>query len=254
MSERIQLFRFVEGVNVWTVTSSNRSVTYNSETYTPLPIGLLSDIESKQSADRASLDIGVSIGNAMALRWLNPMLSSTVTVKYFVKDGSTVEPWWQGTLNKAPSIDGAQIKLTFDDGIGDTRFGSNSPVIQIGCPYVLYGWGCFLNKDNFADAATVTAINGLVLTVPAAASQADGWYNGGILKAVNGDLVMIVSHVGDQLTLIRSAEIAVSDAVTIYRGCDRLIQTCDTKFSNKLRYGGYTRIPTVNIFAGSPIV
>lgn len=252
MSERIPLFRFVEGVNVFTVTSSNRSQTYNSETYTPLPIGLLSDIESKQSADRATLDIGITANSSMAQRWTNPQLSVAVSMTLFIKDGATVETWWSGTLSKC-GIDGTQIKLTFDDGVGDTRFGTNSPVIQIPCPYVLYGWGCFLNKSSFADAATVTAKTGLVLTVPAAASQADGWYNGGILKAVNGDLVMIVSHVGNQLTLIRAATIAVSDAVTIYRGCDRKISTCDTKFSNKLRYGGYTRIPTVNIFSGSPI-
>lgn len=253
MSERIQLFRFVEGVNVWTVTSSNRSVTYNSETYTPLPIGLLSDIESKQSADRATLDIGITANSTMAQRWTNPNLSTSVSIELFIKDGATVEPWWNGTLSKC-GIDGAQIKLTFDDGVGDTRFGTNSPVIQISCPYVLYGWGCFLDKEDFADSGTIGTISGLVVTISEAASQADGWYNGGMLKAVNGDLVMIVSHVGNQLTLIRSAEIAVSDAVTIYQGCDRTIQTCDTKFSNKLRYGGYTRIPTVNIFTGSPLV
>lgn len=253
MSERIQLFRFVEGVNVFTVTSSNRPATYNSEIYTCIPIGLLSDIESKQSADRATLDIGITANSSMAQRWTNPQLSVAVSMTLFIKDGATVETWWSGTLSKC-GIDGAQIKLTFDDGVGDTRFGTNSPVIQIGCPYVLYGWGCFLDNEDFAVTATVTTISGLVLTVPAAASESDGWYSGGILKAVNGDLVMIVSHVGDQLTLIRAADISVSDAVTIYRGCDRTIQTCDTKFSNKLRYGGYTRIPTMNIFAGSPIV
>lgn len=253
MSERIQLFRFVEGVNVWTVTSSNRAVTYNSETYTPLPIGLLSDIESKQSADRATLDIGIIANSTMAQRWTNPNLSTPVTFKLFIKDGATVEPWWSGSLSKC-GIDGAQIKLTFDDGVGDTRFGSNSPVIQISCPYVLYGWGCFLNKASFADAATVTAVSGLVLTVPAAASQADGWYSGGMIKAVNGDLVMITKHMGNQLTLIRSAKFAVSDAVTIYRGCDRTLPICKSKFNNHLRYGGFNRIPTVNIFSGSPIV
>jgi len=253
MSERIQLFRFVEGVNVFTVTSSNRPVTYNSETYTPLPIGLLSDIESKQSADRATLDLGITANSSMAQRWTNPQLSVSVSMTLFIKDGATVETWWSGTLSKC-GIDGAQIKLTFDDGVGDTRFGSNQPVIQIGCPYVLYGWGCFLDKEDFADSGTIDTVSGLVVTISEAASQADGWYNGGILKAVNGDLVMIVSHVGDQLTLIRAATIAVSDAVTIYRGCNRSLEICDSKFSNHLRYGGYTRIPTVNIFAGSPIV
>lgn len=252
MSERIQLFRFVEGVNVWTVTSSNRSVTYNSETYTPLPIGLLSDIESKQSADRATLEIGITANSAMAQRWTNPNLSTSVTFELFIKDGAIVEPWWTGSLSKC-GIDGAQIKLTFDDGVGDTRFGSNSPVIQISCPYVLYGWGCFLDKEDFADAATIDAISGLVLTVSEAASESDGWYSGGMIKAINGDLVMITKHVGDQLTLVRSAEFAVSDAVTIYRGCDRSLTTCDSKFDNHLRHGGFNRIPTVNIFAGSPL-
>jgi len=248
----IHLFRFVEGVTVYTLTSANRSQSHASETYTPEAIGLESDIESKQESDRATVDIGITLNSVMAKRWIKPDLSATVTLTLFEIDGGTTSQIWSGSLTNA-KVSTSKITLTFDDGVGEIRNGSASPVLQVTCPYVLYGYGCFLDKASFADAATVTAVSGLVLTVPAAASQADGWYSGGIIKAANGDLVMITKHVGDQLTLIRSVAVSVSDAVTIYRGCDRSKETCNTKFSNLNRYGGKPWIPTVNIFSGTPI-
>ena len=253
MSEISRIFKFTEGVNTYYRTNANKSETFESNVYTPSGIKLESDIESKQEASRANLKVSIPITDEMALRWIDPNLSIQVSLIIYVNIDGVFYIDWQGVLSKVGTTK-TKITLTFDDGVGDTRFGTNSPVIQIGCPYVLYGWGCFLDKEDFADSGTIDTVSGLVVTISEAASQADGWYNGGILKAVNGDLVMITKHVGNQLTLIRSAEIAVSDAVTIYRGCDRSIQTCDTKFSNKLRYSGYTRIPTVNTFAGSPIV
>ena len=247
------LFRFVEGVTVYTLTSSNRAVTYESEVYTPVAIGLESDIESKQETDRATLDIGITLNSIMAKRWIDPNFSEIVKLTIYQQDGAVTTVIWSGTLFNT-KVTKSTITMTFDDGVGDTRFGSNSPILQVTCPYVLYGYGCFLNKADFADSATVDAISGLVLTVPEAALEADGWYNGGIFENVGGDIVMILSHVGDQLTLIRSAEVAVSDAVTIYRGCDRSKETCRDKFNNLNNYGGKPWIPSIGLFgSGTPL-
>ena len=45
----------------------------------------------------------------------------------------------------------------------------------------------------------------------------------------------------------------LSDAVTLYPGCDHTLTTCDTAFSNSLNYGGFPAIPQKNPWAGDPV-
>lgn len=252
MSQPRILYRFVEGSSVYTVTSSNKPETYNSEVYQPITIGLHSNIESKQAANRGSLDVGIEIGNVTARRWMTSNLRHRVGVTIFKKDGTTVQTIWSGQLIKAKPND-TTIVFTFEDGSGDARQSGVDLVVQSTCPYTHYGYGCFLNKADFATVGTIASITATTVSVSAASDHPDGYFTGGMIADSLGNLIFITAHSGSNLTIIRPMTAAIGDAVTIYPGCDRLPQTCKDKFNNLDRFGGFQWIPHVNYFNGVPI-
>jgi uncharacterized phage protein (TIGR02218 family) len=119
----------------------------------------------------------------------------------------------------------------------------------------LYQRGCRLNRASFAAAGTVSAVSGYTVTVSAASAQPDGFYLGGMIEDGAGVLRMIVNHVGSVLTLWRPIPgLEVTDAVTIYPGCDRSLATCISKFDNRPNFGGFPWMPQKNPMGGSSII
>lgn len=111
------------------------------------------------------------------------------------------------------------------------------------CPWRLYSPECGVDKAAFAIAGTATTYDAAVITVAAAAGQADGYFAGGLVE-FGDDARMIVRHVGSSLTLSGkfprlSDAIAGSGAaaVTIYPGCDKSLTTCRDRFNNIARNG-----------------
>lgn len=121
-----------------------------------------------------------------------------------------------------------------------------------GCRYALFSPQCTLNKAAFASNVAVigpvTSTQIITVNLPAVA---DNYFALGNLVFTSGEnaglRMMIRSSVTATgvLTLIAPLPytIAPADALTIYPGCDKAVATCDTKFNNKLNYGGFTEIP-----------
>lgn len=118
-------------------------------------------------------------------------------------------------------------------------------VMQRPCPYAVYFGGCRLALADWQTDASATAATGSILTVAAAAGEADGTYTAGILEWGNFK-EMIVGHSGAALTLARpipglADEITAngSAAIKLAFGCDLTLNTCTTRFSNNLNYAGF---------------
>lgn len=127
------------------------------------------------------------------------------------------------------------------------------------CRHMLYQPGCGLNPEDFAEAGTLTNINGLVYTVTQASGFAAGYFTGGYIKFGDGSRKFIKLHSGANLTLSRTSRYAIdnftgSDSVTIYPGCDRTVNTCKTKFNNLTEQGGNRWIPDINVLSGIPVL
>jgi hypothetical protein len=125
-------------------------------------------------------------------------------------------------------------------------------VYQKGCPHVLYGSACGVDKSEFETVTTVSAVTGLTLTVGTLPAYT---YGGGFVErdAVYGvERRFIESHTGSALLLTQSfAGIAVSDEVRVYPGCNHTLSACDGQFDNALNYGGFVGIPSKNPFENS---
>jgi len=121
------------------------------------------------------------------------------------------------------------------------------------CGHALYHRGCWVDKASYAVVAEATAVDGVAITIPDAALQADGWYLGGMLEFGNSSR-WIVGHAGNQITLLRPIDgLEATDNVTIYPGCDRTRDTCNDKFDNLLNRMGFDWLPDRSPYDGSSV-
>lgn len=269
MSKPKELYRFVEGSSIWTVTSADSSEVYNGETYVPVTIGR-SEAESKNELSRANIQITVDLDNEMGRRWLRNVLDEVVSLTVFSKDGAEVSVVWKGRLSSVRPEETA-ITLIFESIFTSLRRPGLRAKYQRSCPHALYGRGCFLNKNDWAITGAVTNVSGNDVVIPVADTYPDGHFTAGMIEAPDGTLRFIVAHTGNSFRLIRPLDPLSEDfsrsgyglgygefygalTVRFFPGCDRTKETCLNKFNNIDNMGGFPFIPIKNPFSGSSIV
>jgi hypothetical protein len=252
MSKPIKLYRFTEDSLIWTLTSSNKTQTYNGETYTKATIGH-SQIKSSPDKNGSTIDIIVDLDNVMARHWFVNAIDTVVNLEIFKVDDGIVTVDWQGRLT-ATKPDDSKLTLVFDSGFSQVRRIGLRDQYQKICPHVLYGRGCFKNKADVAIAGTVATISGSTVTVSAASSKPDGYFNAGMIADSAGVLRFVTSHVGTVLILTRPLDsLTVGMSVNLYPGCARTTAACKDTFNNLANFGGFPWIPSINPYDGTPI-
>ncbi len=125
------------------------------------------------------------------------------------------------------------------------------PIYQGPCNYALYGPGCQVNKEAYKVETAVSDVQETDIFSTDFASKPDGWFRTGFVRREStGEVRFIIDHVGNKLTLQTPfVDLDPGDAVTAYAGCNRLYDTCVSKFSNGHRYAGFEWIPQKNPFA-----
>lgn len=245
---RTELYRFEEATSggVTALTSGNREIIYNFETYEPTVMGR-SDIEAVSELNKASLEVSLSINHSTAKRWATVVTEQTVTMVLYIQNDGVTTIAWHGRISNV-RIRGKKVILVIDSSVTLLKRTGLRKRYQRSCPYALYDKGCNLSKESFAVSATVSSMGGITIIVPEAATYADDHFSGGIIEAADGSLRYISSHTGDTLTLLRELPGLVTGAVTIYPGCDRSRNVCSARFSNLDNFGGFPFIPLVNPF------
>jgi uncharacterized phage protein (TIGR02218 family) len=250
-----ELYRFVRGSRTWLYTTADTPITYLGDTYSPQMMRR-GDLPQNEERDNATLDL-----------YLDPRLD---VVAEFIS-GATARPTDVIVLRRHRDEPVAgQHAVIFSGTVGVVAFTEAEVhfscvplqksmarkvprwLYQPQCNHMLYDQFCGVDPAAYTVPGTIGAIVGRTLTVPEAAAQADGWYNGGWVK--DGETyVFIQQHVGDQLTLLSfpgNGALVVGDAVTITAGCDRLASTCAAKFGNLPNFMGFPFMPTTNPFNG----
>lgn len=204
MSTYKELVRIAYRTNEWFLTSSNEMESYGGETYVPAPLGV-GKLDYSSKVPKSNLDISLDLQHAISQALLIPYLDGAVSATVFTQVDGITEQAFKGVLSsRQPNPEKLVMRFesTFtamrDPGLR-RRFGRL-------CPHTLYGRGCNLDPENFADLAVVTALNstGFVVTVPEAANRTDGYYLAGMLRGPDGILRYVSSHVGDQINLLGS--------------------------------------------------
>jgi uncharacterized phage protein (TIGR02218 family) len=269
VSAPVELYRFTIQASVWTWTSGDAPVTYNGATYTPEPIGR-GAMEQGKEINRANLTLRLPRDNALASLYLSTVPDFPASLTVYRQEGTTTLAYWKGRIAGAKAT-GSEVELDCESAFTSLRRTGLRARYQVGCRHALYHRGCGLSLEDWGVTDLLSAVNGKLLTVAAAALQPDGFYTGGLVRAANGVLRWVTAHTGEALTVSRAfdgleEELANSGygnnygnfyggyAVTIYPGCDRTTATCNSKFNNILNFGGFPWIPSRNPFDGSSIV
>lgn len=269
------LYRMVQGSLVWLFTTATRVIEFGGEEYLPSSV---SGTELKQSSEMAKDGIRLTFPRTdeFASQFLGyaPDLVTTVTVfRLHTSDpDSEAIVYWKGRIASSKAA-GAKIELECESIFTSMRRPGLRARYQRSCRHALYGRGCRLDPETFAVPGRPTAIsaNAVVVTVPEAAAFADGWFFGGMLRASDGALRLVVGHVGSTITLSRPLARLAQDiasagygndygnqyggpACKLYPGCDHSTAACLGKFDNLDNHGGFPFIPLKNPFGGSSIV
>lgn len=271
-----ELFRIVEGDNVFTYTSQKGATTYNGETYEPLPIGR-GQVDSKTQLEKASVDIKVPLDSDLGQHFKMSSVDEVVTLTIYRDEDGGVSTFWKGRLAQ-PSTTGRELTLTFESVFTSLRRPGLRARYQKSCRHVLYGRGCGLNMEDYAVTVQITAINGTVVTVDDAGSAS---YLGGMIRAPSGVLRGLIAQSGNVLTMLRPWQELVDTfngsgygmsyggaygglSATIYRGCKHTLEDCKTftkmpdgstnADGNIDNYGGYPWIPSGSkLFQGGSV-
>ena len=154
--------------------------------------------------------------------------------------------YWSGRVLTC-RFEGAKAVLGCEPRFISLRRGVQTQRFTGSCRHALYGLGCGVASSSYQVQGALTAVAGNVINASVFGSQPDGYFTGGFVVLANMPRRFIISHVGDQLTLSGAVPgLKVGDSIIAKAGCDHLIATCDSKFSNLPRFGGFAYRPARN--------
>ncbi|TGT72902.1 DUF2163 domain-containing protein [bacterium M00.F.Ca.ET.159.01.1.1] len=230
----------------------------SDQTWLPSPIAH-ADIEQTGNIEKNSVELTFPLSDVYAKTLLSPASEvTTVTVwrGHHTDLSGELRSVWKGRVVDAKSAK-QNIKVSVESVFTSMRRPGCRARYQRTCRHALYFPGCNLRVEDFEVSASVTAASGLTLTIPAAASQSDGYYKAGLV-IFDGLYGWIGDHTGGTITLIGiidglSEYVAAhgSAPVFIAPGCDLSESTCANKFSNFLNYGGFKNMSDNNPFSQS---
>lgn len=126
---------------------------------------------------------------------------------------------------------------------------------QLNCNHQLFDAGCQLVKTGYIEPAhvlfevtatvTLDATKTILTSVTFGGFDA-GYFTGGLCE-FGEERRTIIAYSGNTITLqYRMQDLADSDEVSVYPGCDGDIKTCRDKFANILNFLGFPFIPQEN--------
>lgn len=248
----VELYRFTHGSTIYLYTSSDEQQTDGSEVYDPTVISR-SEINQSQEDNAGNIEVSVPRDNAVAALFIPYMPSTPVGLRILRQhrldiDEEFIVAFVGKVLSCRFESDPSAAVLTCGPISEVFRRTVPGVIYQPQCNHALYSPGCGIDKLAFKVTGTVSAISGDTVTSTAFGAFANGWFNNGWLQKGN-DVRWVIDHVGNVVTLMNPFQnLAVSDSVDAYPGCNRDEATCLSKFNNLANHFGFSRIPTKNPF------
>lgn len=179
-----------------------------------------------------------------------------------VFDGATLK-LERAFISPVPTVVGALIMFTgvFADletarAMVSIRVNSDLAALQVqvprnlyqaSCLNVLYGADCKAVRATYAVNSTVTART--LSKILCGLAQAEGYFDTGYVVFTSGVLAgtrrTIKAYKPGQFTVYNPFPSipGIGDAFTVYPGCDKALETCGSKFNNRLNFRGFPFIP-----------
>lgn len=263
------MFKFVRSGKEWRYTNADQNLQYLGNTYTSAPITMDSVIQSGVVAAETLkiqmprvlplavyLDAIATSSEISVFVYKVHMTENSVDGGYANSTDSTV--FWVGTYLGISRPSPSQRTLSFSS-LTLARSGLRLSWLS-GCPHILYGRGCNVNKATYGieTGVSITVVNGVTVSSSSFATHASGWFSGGFIQWETEAGVVesrgLETHVGSTCTVFGGTNgIGGGINYKIYAGCAHVPQVCDTKFSNMVNYGGINHLRGKSPFDGDPV-
>jgi uncharacterized phage protein (TIGR02218 family) len=237
LSQLFEYYKFTVGATTYRYNNSSRDVTLSigtpaiDGTYTAIPISM-SEYEHARDAASLRTQITVPRDNTVAAFFRSSPPDGEVPVVVYRKHESDSEviAWFQGSVRSC-DFRGKEAVMLVEPLLAKMQRLGLYQRYQLTCNLQLYGSRCGVDPTDFDASVTVTDIDGLEVTVSGMPAVADDYYTGGYMQMADGSKRFITDHAGAVLTLMLDFDdLAVTDTVTIFAGCDRQQSTCRSKF------------------------
>jgi hypothetical protein len=247
----ILLFRFASSIgDVWRMTTSEDAVVYGSYTYTPGVVGH-EEVEIEDIIDVNALEIKLGRSDPIANQFVSGPIEGYIDVTVYRGHEGNYVTFWQGRLVSVIWDDDAIPTLRFEPRTSSMARVGKRRVVQRLCGLALYDNTCAVNSLSYRVAGTVTSFDGLDIVSSTFATKASGYFKGGKIQ-VGSAVRLIIAHTTNTVTISRLiSDLAVGNSFYAWAGCDHLPTTCNTKFSNKINFGGCEFLPVKNPFEAS---
>lgn len=144
------------------------------------------------------------------------------------------------------------VKVDVKSDIELLNVSSPRNIYQAGCMRTLYDGGCKVNREKFTVNGRVTADSTTGTELACNLTQADGWFNQGVIKFTSGRNAglsrTVKEHKGGRLSFALRLPFPPQsgDVFKIYPGCDKRQETCGKKFDNIVHFRGFPYIPAAD--------
>lgn len=259
----VELYEFARNSKVWRYTSAEEGVTVDEEVYEYANLRR-SEISLSAERERDALTVtcprNFQIADFFRASPKTDVIS--LTVRRFHRGDSEIAVIWKGEVQGSQWKRGsAMAELRCEPVTVSVERVGLQRLCQRNCGWVLYsqklasGAGCGVDKDDHKIDTTVSAIDGAVITLADLLSRP---YAGGFVEKEDADgnfeRRFIESADGTAITLTQPFEdLAPTDSVTAYPGCDHTMQTCNDVYENLPNYGGMPYMAQKNPFGSDPL-
>lgn len=252
----IELYKFTMGLKEYLYTSSDliNGFEYDSKTFLPEVISR-SEISQNREDFTGSIQINLTTNNDLVSNFIAGLPETPVGLVIYRLHRSLESDVMIIFIGVVANINFQGYEAIVKCTPQSEKFRRTIPQVnyQSQCNWALYSPACGVNKADFATSSTITGISGktISITAPTVSPGSNKWINGVITINSTGESKFILSNnaPGNQITISQEFSNAkITDAVTIYLGCQRNESDCKNKFNNISNFMGFSRVPLNNPF------
>lgn len=250
----IELYKFVGTFTTWRMTSYLREIVNSEGTYEPVPVTRTQIENASQDQEELAIDISLPYDHPLALEYIFAVSPPELTVEIYRAHRDDFDDTlllWTGKPTSF-SVEGRLAKLRVPSIFSYLLSGlCPAPRYQGPCNHVLYDDRCKVSRAANQQTVDVVSVSSsgrqLVLS---ANTFANGDCNAGeMVWTAGGQRRMIVSNSGTTFNISYPFSGDVTgEEIIIRKGCDHSFETCASKFSNSINYGGCPIVPPTNPF------
>lgn len=272
-SKPISLYDFRLGSLHWRYTNGDHDIDLGDDT--PYAVLSISDGGAVQGGGGNSEEFAVTISlEADVCSLFNgppPTESLWLTVRRIHEGDDEAVVSWIGTVGSFKRSDAVSGVFSARTIGANTQRGGLRLTWERNCPHMLYGPGCYLNKDDWGFDTTIDSIvegNDIINFLVSASSFAMPDLPGGFIEwDLGGGVLERRGIIGRDGTIwgipviypvhLLGGNIGLTAglAIRVYPGCSREIDSSNgcSGFSNTNNFGGFPQMPGKSPFDGTPV-